>query len=118
MLAVTQGLARMYQIWCEELRFLSRSAKAELVRLSVGFMDVYNQLSSDAITSKVRMWKMSPKFHLLQHICEHQNWINPRVVWCYGDVDLQHLVKEVALSCHPITIYHMVLYKWLVCNFD
>ena len=76
-------------------------------------MDVYNQLSSDAMTSKVKMWKTSLKFHLLQHICEHQNWINPRVVWCYGDVDLQHLVKEVALSCHPITICHMVLYKWV-----
>ena len=81
-------------------------------------MDVYNQLSSDAMTSKVKMWKTSLKFHLLQHICEHQNLINPRVVWCYGDEDLQHLVKEVALSCHPVTVCHMVLYKWVVCNFD
>ena len=65
----------------------------------------------------MRMWKMSPKFHILQHICEHQSWFNPRMIWCYGDEDLQHLVQEVALSCHPTTTAHMTLYKWGVCNF-
>ena len=115
--AVAAGLARMYTIMKEQPRFLSRSAKAELTRLSVAFMDVYSQLADAAVAAKVRMWKMSPKFHILQHICEHQSWFNPRMIWCYGDEDLQHLVKEVALSCHPTTTAHMTLYKWVVCNF-
>ena len=107
----------MYTIMKEQPRFLSRSAKAELRGLSVAFMDVYSQLAEAAVAAKVRMWKMSPKFHIMQHICEHQSWINPRMVWCYGDEDLQHLVKVVALSCHPTTTAHMTLYKWCVCNF-
>ena len=115
--AIASGLSRMYAIMAEEGRFLSEPAKLELSRLSVAFMDVYGQLSASAVADRVKMWKMTPKFHLLQHICEHQCWINPRVVWTYGDEDLQHLVKEVALSCHPRTVAHMTLFKWVVCTF-
>ncbi len=115
--AVAAGLARIYTIMAEQPRFLSSSAKVELSRLSVAFMDVYSQLSADAVGARTKMWKMTPKFHILQHICERQSWINPRVIWTYGDEDLQRLVKEVALSCHPTTTARMTLYKWVVCNF-
>lgn len=93
--AVAAGLARMYTIMAEQPRFLSRSAKSELSRLSVAFMDVYSQLAEAAVAAKMRMWKMSLKFHILQHIGERQNWFNLRMIWTYGDEDLQHLVKEV-----------------------
>lgn len=116
--AVAAGLARMYTIMAEQPRFLSRSAKVELSRLSVAFMDVYSQLAGAAVEAKQRMWKMYPKFHILQHICEHQSWFNPRMIWTYGDEDLQHIVKEVALSCHPTTTAHMTLYKWVVCHWE
>ena len=61
---------------------------------------------------------MTAKFHLMQHILEHQSWINSREIWVYADEDLQRILKEVALSCHPATTPHMVLYKWVLTMFD
>jgi hypothetical protein len=112
------ALVRIYDILCEEPRFMSPSAKLELSRLSKAFMGMWARLSAHALANRVRAWKMSPKFHLMQHILEHQSFINPRCTWVYGDEDLQRILKEVACSCHPRNTPHMVLFKWAVNTFD
>ena len=61
---------------------------------------------------------MTPKFHLMQHILEHQTWMNPKYNWVYADEDLQRILKEVATSCHVRNMPHMVLFKWAVHTFD
>ena len=117
-LGVAQALCEMYDLFAGASLFLSDAARAQLEQLSIVFMAMYGRLSVEAITQGIRMWKMSPKFHLQQHICEHQSWVNPRVAWTYADEDLQRLLKGVATSCHPLNTAHMVLHKWLCIVFE
>lgn len=116
--AVAQSLKDIYDIMDGDPQFLRPESKVKLARLSVAFRGVYAKLSASSLASNVRGWKMSPKFHLMQHILEHQTWMNPRYNWVYADEDLQRILKEVALSCHARTTAHMVLYKWAVHTFD
>ena len=113
-----QALVKIYDIFEREPRFPSMAARGELADLSVAFMGIWGRLSSEALSIKSREWKMSPKFHLMQHILEHQSWLNPRCTWTYSDEDLQRILKSVALSCHPTNVPHMVLFKWAVATFD
>ena len=114
-LGVVHLLNRFYEIIESEPMFPSEEARAELARVSKTFMTLYGKLSNEAYQENRRAWKITPKFHAFQHCCEHQSWINPRVLWTYGDESLQGLVKEVALSCHPRTMSYMTILKW-VCT--
>ena len=116
--AVADALARMLDILEAEPRFLSAAAQQQLVRLSRAFMAAWTKLSAEALSQGQRAWKMTPKFHLMQHIMEHQSWINPRYTWAYADEDLQRILKDVALSCHSKNTPSMVLFKWAVNTFD
>ena len=111
---VCKCLVRVYDILDAEPRFMSEGAKRELAELSVVFFNMYSNLSAEALGKEVREWKMSPKFHLMQHILEHQTWINPRNVWTYADEDLQKIMKAVARSSHAMNVPFTVLLKWMV----
>jgi hypothetical protein len=113
-----EAIVRIYEIFTSEPMFMSPAARSELARLSVAFMGIYSKLATSAMTQHRRAWKMSPKFHLMQHILEHQSWMNPRFSWAYADEDLQRILKEVATSCHAMNTPHMVLYKWAINTFD
>lgn len=116
--AVADALVCILNVMESEPRFLSAAAKQQLVRLSRAFMAAWGKLSSASLANGQRAWKMTPKFHLMQHILEHQSWINPRCTWAYADEDLQRIVKDVALSCHSKNTPFMVLFKWAVNTFD
>ena len=115
---MAQALARIYDILDAEPRFPSKAARAELATLSKTLLGIYVRLASVAADDNVRAWKMTAKFHLMQHILEDQCWSNPRLAWTYADEDLQRILKEVALSCHPSTTTYMVLFKWACVVFD
>jgi hypothetical protein len=119
-LAVVGLLDRFYEISENEPRFMSDAAKLELVGLSQSFLQLYEKLSREALTAGQRKWKMAAKFHLFQHLCELQIPLygNARFYWTYSDEDLQRIVKEIALSLHPTTVAHMLLYKWAIVFFD
>ena len=116
--AAAIALAQILDIMDSEPRFLSAAARDKLVRLSKAFIGVWTKLSINSLARHERGWKMTPKFHLMQHILEHQSWINPRYTWVYADEDLQRILKAVALSCHVRNTPHMVLFKWAVHTFD
>ena len=117
-LGVATALTRIYEILKDQPRFMTEAAKDEVGRLSVSLFCIYRLLSVEALGARLLLWKMIPKFHIMQHIFEYQLFINPRFVWVYADEDLQKEVKHVALSCHPTKTPHMVLYKWAVSKFD
>eukprot|EP00959_Pyramimonas_sp_CCMP1952_P456598 9473443-Pyramimonas_sp.AAC.1 len=81
-------------------RFFPVSVKDELAQLARAFINAYSQLSAEAIASRKRAWKMTPKFHTFVHLAEHQSFMNPRFYWTYSDEDLQRLMKEIASSLH------------------
>jgi hypothetical protein len=115
-LACCDLLQRFYCILSEEGEFLTPSAKREIRVVGNRFFQIYIQLASEALASNITMWKLSPKFHLFIHICELSH-INPRWTWCYADEDLMKHMKHIAASCHPSTVDHMCLCKWLVSAF-
>ena len=65
-------------------------------------------------TESPQGWKLTPKFHLLLHLVEHQAplWGNPKHFWCYCDEDMIGHMVEVASSCHPSTMSEVALYKY------
>ena len=115
-LACCELLQRFYNILKQEPEFLSTSAKAALRKTGNIFVQIYVQLAEEALTQNLRMWKMSPKFHLFIHLCE-LCWINPRFAWTYADEDLMKHMKWIAKSLHPSTVSHICLHKWLVSAF-
>ena len=70
--------------------------------------------------AKWRLWKLSPKLHLVLHLCCEQviDWGNPRLWWCYGDEDMVKIMINIAESVHPTTLAVSVMTKWLWCVFD
>ena len=68
----------------------------------------------------LKMWKMTPKLHMFEHLTELQCliWGNPRFWWTYSDEDLVGYMVEVAESCHPSTLALSILFKWLHLIFD
>ena len=113
-----QTLKEIYDIISAHPRFLPRADRDRLCMLSRTFFSMYHWLSADAVSNNERWFKMTPKFHLMQHILEHQTWVSPRMSWTYGDEDLQRILKEVATSCHPRTVAYMVIFKWLCTFFE
>ena len=118
--AVCDRLQRFYIILEKEGRYLSEAAKRELPELAVTFMRAYEKLSLEALRDNVRAWKLLPKFHMFQHICEKQSLElgNPRFYWVYSDEDLQKQMKTIALTLHPRTVQYAILLKWLILIFD
>ena len=94
-------------------RFLSAEEKQLLRDTSQTMMACYRILAIEALENGVRAYKMKPKLHEVQHILE-DSIINPMRVWLYADEDLQRLVKEIAIQCHPLTAPYMCLFRWAV----
>lgn len=117
-LAACDFLARFYDLIYENDMFPPQPVKDEIAQLGRAFMNVYGKLSAESLSNGIRAWKMTPKFHVFVHMCEHQMFLNPRFYWTYSDEDLQQIMKEIAKSLHPNHLAPMVLFKWLVLQFD
>jgi len=81
---------------------------------------LYQRLYAEAANLGERMWKMTPKVHLVQELLLYQcaMWGNPIYYWCYSDEDLVGLMIEIARSCHLNTLAVTALVKWLLVCFD
>ena len=118
---VAQLLCRFYNILQSEDMFGSTEACSEVKTLCGQFLHMYGALSREALRPPVvRRWKMVPKFHLFQHLCEIQTQRkgNPRFYWTYADEDLVGHMKEIAQSCHPLTMAQTCMYKWVLLQFS
>lgn len=115
MLAVCQLLVRFYAMLDTESHFLSASARIELPKLGQQLVGLYTALATDAKERGLKLWKLMPKLHRFQHLCEWQSLShgNPRYCWTYADEDLAGAMAEVASSCHPATMATSGLFKWL-----
>jgi hypothetical protein len=114
--AVCQLLVRFSELLDGHGRYFTVAAKTEIAEIGRNLVTIYSQLSAESVASEQRMWKLTPKFHIFIHLCEIQciTWGNPRWYWTYSDEDLQKIMKQVALSCHPSRLSSEVLRKWVV----
>ena len=83
----------------------------------------YSKLAHATLNARpvLRMWKLMPKLHMFEHMCEDQvpYWgLNPRFYTTYMDEDLVGQFIEIASSCHPATCATSALFKWLHLSFD
>ena len=117
---VAQCLVDFYKMLKAEGMFLSDDAKKRLPKLGRTLCTLYSKLCSEAFGQGTKFWKMSPKHHLFQHLCEDQAlaYGNPAFYWTYADEDLVGLLIEVAHSCHPSTMATVGLFKWRILGFD
>ena len=104
----------------ENGRYVSEDSKAVLRNISPNFMMLYEKLAREAYGNELRRWKMSQKFHLMQHLCEDviPRFGNAKFYLTYSDEDLMRVITEICLSLHPTTVSHMAMYKWAVMFFD
>ena len=112
---VCQLLVQFYAILDSESQFLNPTAKMELPKLGQRLVGLYSFLAGAAAGQGDRMWKLSPKLHLFQHLCEWQSveFGNPRYYWTYSDEDLAGSMAEVSETCHPATMSSTALFKWV-----
>lgn len=118
-LALCKLLCQFYTAVESEGMFMRAETKAEIARLGSQFVGLYSALAMEAASQNIRAWKLTPKFHLFQHLCEWQcqEYPNPRFYWTYADEDMVGSMVEVAQSCHTRTMAETALYKWLVLLF-
>ena len=71
-LAVVQLLNRFYEMLKSESMFLGVSARAEIIELGMMLASLYARLAAMSFAWGIKLWKMQPKLHLFQHLCEDQ----------------------------------------------
>ena len=118
-ISLAESMVRIYSIMDAGSQFLQDAAKVEIAQLGKDLTQAYSVLSAEAHTIGLQMWRFTPKFHLLEHLCSDQICFgNPRYHSCYSDEDLVGLSIEVAESCHIKTMPITALCKWLILSFD
>ena len=113
-------LVAFYDIMESESQFLSDHAKNTLPKIGQRLAYVYSQLAKQAFDAGQRLWKLSPKLHLTEHLLETQVLAsgNPRWYWTYADEDLVGSMIDIAEGCHANTMPFSVIFKWLHTMFD
>ena len=113
-------LVAFYDILESESQFLSAAAKENLPKIGQKLADSYARLAKLSFDSGNRLWKLSPKLHLAEHLMEWQAVLygNPRWYWTYADEDLVGMMADIAEACHPSTLPFSVLFKWLHSTFS
>lgn len=116
---IVQCLMRFYEILFTQEMFLTDEAKIELPRLGQLLASMYTRIARLCFDRQWRLWKVSPKLHLWEHLTEGQSlvWGNPKFWWCYADEDLVGLMGDLASGVHPTTIAVSLLFKWLHIQF-
>ena len=117
--AVSQLLVRFYELISGPDMFLGADETREIAAVGLRVGVLYAQLADDALARGVKGWKVSPKLHLFQHICEWQaaEYGSPRFWWTYADEDMVGHMIECGSTCHPRTLAPTALYKWLLFSF-
>ena len=100
--------------------FLDAAAKERLPALGTRMCNMYAQLATEALAAGQKRWKLTPKVHLMLHLCIDQapSAGNPIFVWVYADEDLVGSMIEVAESCHASTMAPTAMVKWSIMAFD
>ena len=117
--AVNGLLCSLYEIFSQSGRWLSDAAKLKIVKIGNQLPFFYMKLQAEAHRLGVKLWKMTPKIHMVQELLIFQAllWGNPSYYWTYGDEDLVGTMVEIAHSCHLATVTVTALVKWLVVCF-
>ena len=93
-------------------QFFNADQIGEMGWLSRTFCHIYATLSVKFYDAGTKMFKMHPKLHLFQHLCEYTAKIgNPRYWWTYQDESLVGDCIGVANTVHPLTLAVSVLTK-------
>lgn len=118
--ALCQLLCRFYEVLASQGMFLDEDAKLELPQVGRRLCGLYAQLSRESFQAGSKRWKMTPKVHLMLHLCEDQapSVGNPKFYWVYADEDLVGQMVEVAEACHASTMAATAMAKWLVLIFE
>ena len=109
--ALCQMLVEFYSILASESQFLTDATTRRLSEFSLMFTSLCVKLASVAHHKGVRIWKLTPKLHLLTHMIEEQMvyWGNARFWWTYQDEDLIGRLINIADRLHPSTLGVSVL---------
>ena len=121
MLVIIRCMVRYYDILKTAPDYLDPNHIAEMRTIGRSVGRAYELLAAIYKERNVRMFKMMPKVHLFQHLTEYMigYWrTNPRTFWTYQDEDLVGAVLSAAHATHPKTMCLILLYKWLLQNFD
>ena len=92
-------------------------AKVSLAREALQLHKFYNVLSTAALDSGRKGYKIMPKLHLLLHLFDWQvrePGLNPRSYWCYAEDDLVGSLVEIAQSCHALKLAPIATTKWTI----
>ena len=116
---VTGLLVSFYDVLESESQFLSAAAKARLPKIGIKLAQSYGALAKSAFDQGQKLWKLSPKLHLAEHLMEEQavEAGNPAWYWTNADEDLVGLMIDIAETCHANTLSYSVLFKWLWSRF-
>ena len=115
--AIAQLMAEFYALLEGEGLHLKQATIDRIMVLGSEVCALYAMLSVEAKEAKTKYWKVSPKMHIILHLCEWcipDNGLNPCYYWTYPDEDIVGSLIEVAETCHVRTLAGVALTKWIV----
>ena len=117
--AVAQLLVTFYDLISGSDMFLCEEAKRQIPAIGLRLGVLYSQLAASAFAAGEKGWKMNPKLHLFQHLCEWQSveYGSPKFYSTYADEDMVGHMVECAKTCHPRTMAGTACFKWLTFSF-
>ena len=90
---------------------LSRPMAADLVGQTEVYGDNITALRRHfaSLAPPVRMFRFTPKIHLIQELALHSHFIHPRLGWCWSGEDFMHKMQKVIQSCLSSCAPHQVV---------
>ena len=98
-LKMCESLEAMYSIIHDADVVLSPREYSNFKAAVMKFLQCYTYLSRNALDNGLVQYNVTPKFHYLYHLCQRGEWLNPRMVWCYGSEDFVGKASKLGMSC-------------------
>jgi len=94
------GLVTMDAVMTTAAQFLTAAEQERMEAALHVFLSHYYQLASQALTAGVKLWKVVPKFHMLEHmVLDQAPFQNPRSYHGYSDeAGLWSSLRPIALA--------------------
>ena len=95
-------------------RFLTAHEQQHREVVGLLFIRTYMRLASEALSNRVRLWRVRPKFHLLHHVVLDKRLQNPHITSTWMDEDAVKKFMLVKKKTHRRRATERLLGRWLL----
>ena len=109
--AALESLDKLYCVFEKAGMFLNDSEYILAKRYLENFSLAYNWLANRAAEQGFLRYHLTIKLHMMFHIVDMSQYLNPRFLWCFSFEDYMGAVVQSARACVASTAMHKIGHK-------